>query len=165
MADRLTVKDLGKPLDGEYEFELVDIITVGRPGSLTNREAHVIKLMSGLRAGEIVDGIVYSDNDLLVALAVVILARAGKTVNEDALWDAKIGCLDWDIAMLKADKETVEEAEADPPKEPAEPPGQTSANGGTSSAHISGLSQSGLSPIGPRDSATSAEYVRVTSET
>lgn len=157
MPDKLTVKDLGKPLDGEYEFELIDLITVGRPGSLTNREAHVIKVMSGIRAGEIVDGIVYSDNDLLVALATVILNRAGKTVNEEKLWDAKIGCLDWDIEMLKVKDDKPGEAEADPPVTPAEP--GDSPSGGPSFAVTSGQNQSDPSPTGRHVSETSAGYV------
>ena len=69
------------PYDGEYEIDL----------AFTNREFHTIKQISGLRAGELEEAVQKGDLDLVVALAVNALRRAGHTVNIDALWDAEAG--------------------------------------------------------------------------
>jgi hypothetical protein len=70
------------PYDGEYEFD---------DSSFTNRELHTIKQISGVRPGEFLEAGAALDNDLVVALTIIALRRAGHTVNEDAIWDAEVG--------------------------------------------------------------------------
>ena len=140
--DRLIVKGLGR-LDGTYEFDFGDLLGIGTPGSLTNREGHRIKTMSGVRAGELQDALIAGDNDVLLALAAIILARKGKVVDEQALWDAPMGSgIDFDLSGL--------EAEEDPPAEPAATPEteQQSTSGGGSSEQTSDSQANGQSPTG-----------------
>lgn len=66
------------PYDGEYDL----------PTSYTNGELHRIKQISGVPAGKLMDASQEGDIGVLVALAAVILERAGHQVNVQALWDA-----------------------------------------------------------------------------
>lgn len=68
--------------DGEYDIDF---------GTLTMREHHTIKRLSGLRALEISEAWLAGDLDLVLALAVIALERAGRRVNETVLWDAETG--------------------------------------------------------------------------
>lgn len=122
--DKLVVTGLGRRLDGEYEFDLSGLLGVGTPDSLTNRELHRIKVMSGVRAGELEDALVAFDNDVLVALAAVVLTRHGKVVDEEKLWDAPAG------SGLRL--EIGERDEDDPPVVPAETPDSASGGGSPS---------------------------------
>lgn len=85
MQDRLVITGI-PPFDGEHDFDLVDML-----GSLTNRELHRIKVISGVRAGELFESLKAGDSDLVVAFACILLGRKGKRVDEDALWDAPAG--------------------------------------------------------------------------
>jgi hypothetical protein len=81
----IKITGIGRAYDGEYDFD----------GTyFTNKELHTIKRMSGIRAGEIPAALEAGDNDLVVALTVIALERNGKTVHEDALWNAKVGCIE-----------------------------------------------------------------------
>lgn len=91
MADKLVVTGLGKQIDGEYEFSLAGMLTLGNPECLTNGEGHIIKSMSGVRAGELEDALVSGDNDVLIALGKIVLARNGKRVDDSLLWNAPMG--------------------------------------------------------------------------
>ena len=145
--DKLIVTGLGKHLDGEYECDLLDLALQANSGLLTNRELHRIKVMSGVRRGEFVDALSAYDNDLLVAFAAVILARKGKAVNEDALWDAPADAVTYDIG----------EREPDPPAEPAATPetDSPSTSGGGSPSLTSENQANGQSPTGHPVSLTS----------
>jgi hypothetical protein len=77
-------------LEGTYEFE--DIST------FSNRELHRIKKLTGLRAGEIQEALEAGDNDVLVAMGAVVLARAGKQFDDDMLWDAPAGSMTFDFS-------------------------------------------------------------------
>lgn len=66
------------PYDGEYEL----------PTSYTNGELHRIKQICGVPAGKLMEASQEGDVGVLVALAAVILERAGHQVNVQALWDA-----------------------------------------------------------------------------
>jgi hypothetical protein len=95
----IKVTGIGRAYDGEYELD----------GSyFTNKELHTIKKLAGIRAGEIPEALEAGDNDLIVALTVIALERHGTVVNEDVLWNAKVGCIE---AILGDDQED----EADPP--------------------------------------------------
>lgn len=159
MNDKLTVKGL-RALDGEYEFDRNDLL-----GSMTNRELHRIKLMAGVRAGEIQDALAAGDNDVLVALAAILLTQRGKLVDEDVLWDAPAGAgLIWEFDT--ADDEQ-EEGDAGPPVEPAETPETEpqKTNGGGSGNPPSDPSGNGRSLTGLPVSVTSATSAPATSAT
>jgi hypothetical protein len=90
-VDKLKVTGISKLVDGEYEFDLAEMMSLGEPGSLTNREGHRLKVMSGVRMGELEEALLAGDNDVLVALAAIVLERRGKRVDENMLWDAPMG--------------------------------------------------------------------------
>ena len=85
-ADKLTIDGIAANVDGVYEFDLEELLN-----SLTNREIHQIKVMSGVRLGELNDALSAGDNDLIIAFAYLILRRRGKRIDEDTLWDAPAG--------------------------------------------------------------------------
>jgi hypothetical protein len=158
--DKLVISGLGK-LDGEYPFDFLDLLVEGRPGSLTHRELHRIKMVTGLRAGEFEDAWRNGDNDLYIVLSLVILTRAGKSYDDDLLWDAKAG----QLQIVLGERE--EEDDVDPPV--SEPPvseqsEQPAQSGGDSSPSISVNQANGLSHIGPPALARSATSGLATSE-
>lgn len=87
MIDRLVVRGLGV-LDGEYPFDLVELLSVGTPDSLTYRELHQIKVWSGVRSGEIPEAFDAGDSDLNLSIAAIVMLRANKRVDWDVLLDA-----------------------------------------------------------------------------
>ena len=99
-------------LDGEYDLDIT---------SFTNRELHIIKQESGVRAGELEEAFGAGDNDLLVAITLIILRREEKgepAQLRDLIWDAEAGAVTFDLT----DEEKAEEDEAVPPaSEPGEP--------------------------------------------
>lgn len=142
------------PLDGEYEFDIAGMLTMGHPEQLTNREGRRIKLMSGVRAGELSDAFESGDNDVLIAIAAIVLARAGKRFDEERLWDAPMGSgLEFVI-----EERVEEEADADvPPK--LEPPPEPvtdlhSPSGGRSSRTTLDPPENGQSRTGHQPSGT-----------
>lgn len=137
MLDKLIIKGIDE-LDGEYPCDIVNMLTIGAPEALTNREGHRIKELTGLRAGELSEAFTRDDSDLPLALAIVILTRAGKEFDDNLLWDAQIGKITFDMG------ERPEEADASPPEvtpgdeqtqQTAEPP----ANGGEVSTHTAAI--------------------------
>lgn len=110
MADKLVVNGLGKQFDGEYEFELAQMLVMGSPDTMTNGELHTIKRLSGVRAGEIEDALVAGDNDVLLALGVIVLARNGKRLPEHLMWDAPAGS---GIMIVPGEPEEDAEVEGD----------------------------------------------------
>jgi hypothetical protein len=128
--------------DGEYDLDAT---------YFTNKELHTIKRLAGVRAGEIGAAFAAGDNDLLIALTVIALERAGKAVFEDALWNAKVGCIE-----MVADT-PVEEADADPP---ATGSGgnvsESSASSGPTSNDGSAPQENGQSRTGLQSSELSA---------
>lgn len=160
MKDKLIVTGLGKRLDGEYEFSLVEILGMGQPDSLTMRELHRIKTMTELRAGEIEEAFFAEDSDLFAALAVVLMTRAGKVVDEEAMWDAQPASLTWDFAALREDEES-------PPAEPAETPAQEkpSTSGGKSSVLTLASPENGQSRTGLPGSVMSVTSSQAASAT
>lgn len=90
-------------------------------GSFTNRELHLIKKETGVRAGELEEAFQAGDSDLLVALAYIALQRAGRDVPIDVLWELEAGAIDPDLSE--------EEADADPPQ--SRPDSDASVSGPT----------------------------------
>lgn len=117
------------PYDGEYDFD----------GSyFTNRELHTIKRISGVRGGEIDQALDAGDSDVIVAMAVITLERAGKNPDENTIWDAKAG----GISLILA-----EDGDALPPDSSGTPT-EPSADSGDGSALSTGPSPSVPSPTG-----------------
>jgi len=143
MADKLIVKGLGN-LNGEYEFDLYELLGIGTATSLTNRELHRIKTMTGIRAGELLESLAAGDNDAIVALSAVILARRGKTFSDDRLWDAPAeSALAFEIADRDVD-----------PTKPAEDEQTSQLSGGGSSSPPSDKQGNGQSRTGTLALAT-----------
>lgn len=141
--DKLIVKGLGA-IDGEYEFDLYELLGIGTSTSLTNRELHRIKEMTGVRAGELIESLAAGDNDVVVGLAAVILTRNRRAFTDDLLWDAPA---ESSLAFQLADRE------ADP-QTPTEEAETSSASGGVSSTPPSAKQENGQSPTGTLDLAT-----------
>jgi hypothetical protein len=160
-VDKLIIKGVGG-IDGDYDFDLAEMLSIGSPGALTTLELHRVKDMSKLRAGEIIEAFGAMDTDLLVALAAVVLARRGKRFSDESLWAARMT-----LSSLKA-SQSVEiadgltfviderEDEAIPPTEgqPKTPIGEPEKNGGESSSQNSDHQGNGQSPIGIPDLVT-----------
>lgn len=118
--DKLIVKGL-PPLDGEYPCDVVGMMIVGHPEALTNREAHRVKQMTGLRAGELLDAFEAGDNDITVAFAAVVLGRNRRTFDDGTLWDAPVGSgIRFEFGN-REDEEVADEALPPPENAPSEP--------------------------------------------
>ena len=90
------------PWDGRYDL----------PAVFKNRELHEINMLSGTRADEILEECGRGNVKTIIAIAVVVLARAGKTVDPDDFLDA-------DAGSVVLDMTDAEEADADPPTTPS----------------------------------------------
>lgn len=66
---RVTIEEVHPGLDGEYPLDI---------DTLTNREYHEIKRVSGVRAGELNESLFAGDLDVVVALALIAMKRNGK---------------------------------------------------------------------------------------
>ena len=140
-------------VDGSYEFDFEE-----RP--FTNGELHMIKTTAGVRAGEIEEAFDKGDNDMMVALALIVLKRHGKVIPHDALWDAPAGCLTFEM------DDVAEDDAVPPPSGPAvnvsdSAPSDPSAK--TSSAIGDDLLETGPRTTGSRHSDTIATSDPVTS--
>ena len=123
--DKLVIAEVHPALDGEYELDV---------SGFTNFELHTIKKATGLTAGDLGEAYERLDNDVIVAMALVVLLREGKIVSRqpwnsqelDALWKAPVGS----IHLLSEDEE---EVDASPPElaptEPDEPESESAKNG------------------------------------
>src|SRR5574338_1279460 len=122
MEDKLIVNGVNPSIDGEHPCDILGMLTVGHPESMTNRELHRIKVMTGILAGDLMDAINNSDMDASVALAAVILSRHGKEFQEDWLWDAPMGAgLTFEIRQAK-EQENLPEVEGVPESTPIAKP-------------------------------------------
>ncbi len=122
----------GDVYNGEYELDL---------SYFTNRELHIIKKETGIRAGELYEAFDAADTDLLVALAVIAIKRkSGETANSDSLWDLAAGKITLDVT---------DEDDASPPD--ATSP-EMSNGDAASSSDSSASGESNLEPSPPSDS-------------
>ncbi len=108
------------PWDGEYQFD---------DFSFTNRELYDIKLLSGLRASELIEALDANDTSAYVGVGMVVLARHGKQLEPDDLWNAKVGSLRIDLGGDDADPPTQTASEGKP-SETETSSGDDSNNGG-----------------------------------
>ena len=152
MEDKLVVSGVHGDIDGEHKCDILGMLTIGHSESLTNRELHRIKLMTGLLAPELFEGIQKGDMDASVGLASVILARNGKAFQEDWLWDAPMG------AGLTFDIKAQDEDDLPPPNDAPKstPKSASETSGGVSSTPVSVIPEKDLSPTGIPPSDTSA---------
>lgn len=163
MLDKVIVKGLGK-LDGEYECDIVGMLVQDNPETMTNREGHRVKLMSGVRAGEYEEALERGDNDFFLALGAIVLARRGKRFDEDVLWDAPMGS---GVTLQIADRES----DDDPPSAPESGAGSSSPTepsttpGGSGGETTSENPDSPPSDIGTPPSDTSSTSDPETSAT
>jgi hypothetical protein len=142
-------------LDGEYDADI---------SYFTNRELHKIKVLTGLRAGEFDEAFKVGDNDVIVAIATVILERNGKGEATELLWDAPAGS----VTLDTTDEDAVEEDARPPdfspttsgpesssvePRSESEPPGPT----GGSLSNGGGHPESVPSPTGSPPSDTGVD--------
>jgi hypothetical protein len=140
----IVIAEVHPLLDGEYEFEAT---------GFTNFELHAVKRTTGITAGEFSDAYERMDNDIIVALSMVALMRAGKITSRtpwsspevEALWNAPVGAI-----HLSED----EESDADPPalsdsaNEPPSEDAEKNDSSGESSSSTSGLLASAPSRTG-----------------
>lgn len=118
---------------GEYPLDL---------SFFTNRELHMIKKETGIRAGELFGAFDAGDTDLLVALAMIAIRRAGKgSPDADVLWELPAGKITLDV--------TDEDADAGPP---AEVPDESSESDRASSSGSSASGESSQEPSSQSDS-------------
>lgn len=152
MEDKLIVTGVHDEIDGEYDCDILGMLTIGHPESMTNRELHRIKKMTGILAGDLMDAINNSDMDASVAIAAVILERKGKVFQDDWLWDAPMGAgLTFEIRKLKEDDL--------PPQEDAPestPIDASETSGGVPSVPSSESPENDQSGTGSQPTATSA---------
>lgn len=137
MADKIRLEGVF-PYDGEYEMDL---------SYFTMRELHTIKKVAGVRAGELGEALEAGDSDVVVAIALIALQRAGKQVSEDIIWDAPAG----KVTLVAGEEEEADED--DPPTPQAVEPNGSS---GVSSRPGSASPVSDQSPTGQQRSDTSA---------
>ena len=131
-------------LNGEYRLS---------GPSLTNREFHIIKELSGLRAMEIDDGLTAGDIDLAVALAVCALYRDGKTHWKETAEQL----LDADVGAIRIEPEPSEmEDDALPPAQT--PSSQENGAGSEAPAFGGASSSTGASPDGLRSPTGPAHW-------
>lgn len=107
--DKIVLAGIRKGVDGEYPCDIVGMLTVGHPEMLTYREGHRLKQMTGIRSGEIDEALAKGDTDLIIGLAAIVLARDGKTVSDDLLWDAP---MEAGVTLILGDRD--EDEDADP---------------------------------------------------
>ena len=113
------------PWDGQYEMDGL---------TFTNREMHRIKVICGLRGGEVLDGLTNDDRGAYVAVAAVVLERLGKNLDIDELWEGEAGSI-W------IDARTNGSADARPPDE--------GSSAGSSSEDPANATSSGEPSVGP----------------
>ena len=73
MGDHIHIENL-HPYNGDWPLEIETV---------TNRELHMIKEISGVRANELQDALEAWDNDIVVAFAEIALRRAGLKVERE----------------------------------------------------------------------------------
>jgi hypothetical protein len=129
--DKLVLTGIRKGVDGEYPCDIVGMLTVGHPEMLTYREGHRLKNMTGIRAGEVDEALAKGDTDLVIGLAAIVLARDGKTVSDDLLWDAP---MEAGIQLVLGEREAEEEPDESPLPETS-PTGSSDASSPTSGSN------------------------------
>ncbi len=153
MESKLVITDVHEDINGEHPCDLIGMLTVGHPESLTNRELHRIKTLTGLVASRLFDAINEGDMDAELGVAAVVLDRNGKVFQDDWLWDAPMG------SGMRFEVDASEEEEDVPPPSDVPvntPTGASETNGGVSSRPESESPAKDQSGTGSQPSDTSA---------
>ena len=151
----ITVKDLppwdrgGENQDGVYKLDVE---------GLTNLELRRIKVISGIRAGEIPEASGAGDSDLMLAFTCVAIEQTldGKQIDSDELLESKVGTFHVDFSEI--DKEDEETAVADPQPGDLEIPVETdspTSSSGVDSDSAGDSNPSDPSPTGDQSSEPS----------
>jgi hypothetical protein len=127
-VDTLTVKGISKQFDGVYECDIVGMLTLTSDEALTQGEAHLIKRMSGARGNEIVEAFLAGDADVRAALAIIVLARNNKVMDERMLEPLPVSVIQFEFGE-DAEVEVPPTSEGDPETTEDSP----SPNGGKTS--------------------------------
>lgn len=139
--DKLTIQGVANRFDGDYDCDVRGmLINLTSPEALTGDEACFIQDRSKVRGGELGDAFDAGDVRFLMALAVVVLQRHGKTMDPEMLMGQRIGTYRFVL-------ETQEVEPAHPTVE-GEPSQTSSPNGGTGSETPSESPAVGLRRIG-----------------
>src|SRR5262245_19736101 len=157
MPDHLVISGVA-PFDGAYPLDIDE-------APLTTLEWRWIKQLSGYLPMTITEGLAGGDPDLIVALAVIAMRRAGRITREQVLMTAdQLADVPFDDAHLSYRLGDAEQngGDASPPIDGA---GSSSVDSGADSTPPSASPGNGPSPTGSRDSARSAAYDRLTSPT
>lgn len=175
LLDSLTLKGFGKA-DREYKFDAAGLLDIGGPQSLTSQEQHRVRLIAGVRGGEIMESATAQDAATWVALVLIILARNGRDYTESRIWSARLVLIGADAELDEgeytnavfiriADRNAVEAEEdnEDPPVVAPLPIDSQSNGGGASSRETSDVPGSDLSLTGRLGSQRSVTSDPVTS--
>lgn len=138
--DKLVISGLGV-LDGEYSFNLVELLTKGSPEYFTLRELHQIKVWSSVREGELGEAFDAEDSDLTMTIAAIIMQRAGKRVYHDVLLDAPGST---EMRFVVADRAPKDEVDADIPPVSERPESDTNGTQLSDGNESSGMSWASL---------------------
>ncbi len=141
--DKLTISGVSPRFDGEYECDVVGMIyDLTSDEALTGDEACYIQEQSKVRGYELSEAFIAGDARFLMALAVVVLARAGKNIGVDVLMSQRLGAYRFEIEPVPQEEEA-----AHPTGEGAPSP-TTYENGGTSTSSPSDSQGTRLEAIG-----------------
>jgi hypothetical protein len=128
--DRLTVKGVGKRVDGDYDCDLrALLVDVSSPDALLVSEAETIKRLSGAVGYGIGEAFANGDWIVRMAVATVVLARHGVDLTEQQARKATVGAFTFELEPVP--DEEVDEAD---PREGGETP---SSSGGASGSPTS----------------------------
>jgi hypothetical protein len=137
--DTLTIEGvLG--FNGEYPLDI---------SYFTNRELHLIKKESGVRAGELTEAFAAGDNDLMVCIAAIVVWRkTGTEPNMAAFWDAEAGKFTFNMEEPETEEDDDESIPLSTESEPSDTPTDSSKEDGETSNGTSALPESVLHRIG-----------------
>lgn len=128
--DALTIEGIAG-YNGDYPLDMT---------YFTNRELHLIKEVSGVRAGELEEAFAAGDNDLMVAIAAIMIWRkTGTKPNLDALWDAEAGKFTFN---MEDSEDEPEDDDSLPPKIAPDDAGSTSEPSPEDGATLNGSTES-----------------------
>ena len=138
-------------VDGSYEFDFEDRLAERGWSALAATELEFIVFRDTYE-----EAFDKGDNDMMVALALIVLKRHGKVIPHDALWDAPAGCLTFGM-------DDVAEDDAVPP--PSGPAVNVSDSAPSDpSAKTSSAIGDDLLETGPRTTGTPVSAIGRTSD-
>jgi hypothetical protein len=105
-VDKLTVKGVGKRVDGDYECDIrAMLIDVSSPDALLVSEAETIKKLCGATGFDIARGFVDDDWTVQMAVALIVLARHGVDLSDQQARQQRVGAFRFELATATEDQE------------------------------------------------------------